>query len=284
MSRLNCIGLMLLMGLAFRLDASSFYARAECGGGGLLQGQNDAQQTSVPNQFVTATIPDACTATASASYSTFKLGTNAGGFAYPPDAAWTGGRAKAEVLIWFGLIDPSRPANAPGTIYLPINYDLTLSAGSNQFAGVGSSAAFLIVDPSNPFTRLLDLVSGQPDTSKCPNRIAAFPACNGRYQGTVTYAIDVQYNTGSASNRVYLDFIADSLDGSVDATHTVTFGNIILPTGVSFSYDSSIGNDNPLGFTAATATSAIPEPATIGLLTAGLLSLAAFRLRIPVRQ
>lgn len=276
MSRVIVIGLMLLAGLATRMDASFLFAGGQCTGRGTLQGQSDFKQTSVPGQFATATLGDQCASSASATYSTFKLGTTAGGFAYPPQATWIEGSAWAEVQIWFGLIDPSRPANSPGTIYLPVNYDVTLTSGANQFAGVGSRADFGIQDPSNPFSPVLYLNSGQPDGSRCPSPLPTFPACNGRYQGTVQYAINVNYNTGNAGNRVYLRFDVSGLDGSSNALNTVTFGNILLPTGADYSYDSNIGN--PLGFTTATSTG-VPEPGTVCMLAAGLLGMGALRRR-----
>lgn len=178
------------------------------------------------------------------------------------------GNALSEWMVAYTLL-----GGTPGSsvdLIVNIAYDVTLSAGAL------TQAEFRMVLNNNslfPFI-IRDATNGLGD--RCDDRAPSQQAdCgagnhNGVYSQTITATV-------APNNRLTLSVQAGLFgSGSVDAFNTVTVQSIIVPNGISWQYQGIAGN--PLNF--QHATTAVPEPATLWLVTTGLAGVVVRRRRV----
>jgi hypothetical protein len=280
----------LLAGLALgllvvpRAEASSVSAFASC----FVSNVNNSQQASAtPGVPATASLssPTACASSAVADYGVLKVSTDLiTGVGYS-------GNASAQFLINFSLTDPTLPAFTPITLAVPVNYHVMMGVTPGGIGGSSNSADFSMFLDSNVSPFYLYHVATSTDVyggNVCPAPQPSLPACNGLHQGTVTAYLNTYINGGlqrlwiTANAAASVNTLGSAF---VDAMNTVTLGNILLPNGVSYAYDSGIAaGTNPANFTYAVTPppgpAPVPEPSSWMLMTGGLgLLLAACRRR-----
>ena len=100
----------------------------------------------------------------------------------------------------------------------------------------------------------------------------------------VTYSGSVSYSVVAESNSITYDFTVTATNGPLSgdvSNGSFTFNSSIIPTGGGVVAASGLSTD--LSFTwdgiAYTASSSVPEPATVALLSLGLAGVAFIRLR-----
>jgi hypothetical protein len=232
-------------------QASSILSATECVTGVVV----DSDIGGIPGQAVSSTATN-CFASASSDFGELKA------FASSTDSG-TSAKGTASWWIDFMLTDPTLGANSPTTIFVPINYDYSLSASAGaSHSGFGMTPDFFTYYASYSS-------SGSPfGGNTCPSPVG-LPGCNGLYEGTVLIPVSALVNT-VLPNSFFLTIAAEAVAGQTDASNTITIGNVILPDSMGFSYPDLAGN--PMNFGHAPS---VPEPATATLVLGGTL-LAAF--------
>jgi hypothetical protein len=238
-------------------QASAILSATEC----IATVYLDSDSSVVAGQTVTSTAAN-CGASARSSFGELKA------YASSTDGG-TSAKGTASWWIDFTLSDPTMGANAATTIFVPINYEYSLSAGS-----VSSSFARFSMT-QDYFTYYASYSSsGNPfGGNTCPAPVG-LPGCNGVYQGTVLIPVSARVNT-TGPNTFFLTIGAEAVAGVSDAFNTITIGEVIVPDSMTWSYSDLSGN--PMGF--RYAPTSVPEPATATLLAGGLLLTAWGRQR-----
>jgi len=211
----------------------------------------------------TNTVTGQCDAFAFTDLASIKLGSST------PTSLY-GGSASVDLYIGFTLINPGVSGVVSFSMFLPVEYDITVDAtNTSGFSGAGLN---MTTDYFNSWG--FDPSNDPLANNRCTSPLSTVPRCDGRYQGTFNIPVaQANYNGGSV-------FVLHVGGGSqnqaqMDALHTITFGPMVLPEGVTFAYDSGV-TGNPLNFQLASNAS-VPEPATFSLFGAALLAFVALR-------
>ena len=175
-------------------------------------------------------------------------------------------QATAEWGINFDLL--GGPTGTPIQLLVSIGYEFSL-----QTVGLGGASFGLALNglfPS-PYTAS---TSGNPFADEgCFDRPLVRPSgtgqCGGARSGIVTTGLNYTFGLNQALSLFVQANVISSTTSSatVDAFNTARILRVIVPDGVQWRYTESQGN--PLNFRNASHT-AVPEPATAGLLGVGV--------------
>jgi hypothetical protein len=176
---------------------------------------------------------------------------------------------------------PSNPTTPTG-VTTPTIYSLaTLGTDLGLSMSVGSTISFTAVGEvcSNPAVQNCNSSSS---TNEVPvSSIVSHPPIEGFFVGSSSLPSGASVTNLSPTG---LDLWTANVVGMFDITAGGT-GNIIIPTGatgIEFAYVDSYYADNSdfshtLGVQANASASGVPEPATYGMMIAGLGALVAFK-------
>jgi hypothetical protein len=173
----------------------------------------------------------------------------------------TGGQpgAFAQVIIDYRYDAALTPANS--------NFNLTFEWGiEGNFPNQGTTNEVLDVKIYSNAVGNLEQCPGVPGPGGVP---AAKPGqCAGSYD-VPNGQIKVNDDFFFGLNKIGGNLEVGAANGTVDAFNTGQIKDIILPTGVTWTYETGV-TGNPLNFQNAGSTSGAPEPGTWGLLAVGL--------------
>jgi hypothetical protein len=198
----------------------------------------------------------------------------------------SGASATSDWQIGFTLSENGLPLNTFVPLTISYSYDFTLSA----FGGFGSPSTGYVVGAAygiagnnasqgNLFEVFQVSATSNADGSveSCKSKIpgAAGPqACLGSYSASGTVTPLTNFHIGD--NRIESEITAGGALGAVDAYNTGLIVGILVPDGVTWTYDPGI-TGNPLNFHYADASSATPEPAGFAIFGFGLVVLGVGR-------
>lgn len=180
-----------------------------------------------------------------------------------------GMNAYSEWMVVYGLAGGQ--AGSTVDLVVTLAYDVTV------IAGLGTAGFRMVVN--NDFFGPYDIRTTTDGFlgDSCFDRPGqnALGACAGNHNGTVSRIIQATINP---NNRLTL-LVSASTFGSAtaDAFNTVTVQSVIVPDGISWSYNGLAGN--PLNFQYAPDTSGVPEPAGVVLAGLGLIAAGTLRRR-----
>ena len=175
---------------------------------------------------------------------------------------------------------------SPGGTSVPTIYSLaTLGTDLGLSLSAGSTVSMVAVGQVcyNPNVQLCGGSSSANEKSVSPASGWTFPPIEGFFVGSTSAP------TGSHTTNLSptgLDEWTSNITGMFDITGTPGTGNIVIPvgtTGIEFAFVDSYYVDNSdfsgtLGVqVSAAGQSSVPEPATYGMMIAGLGALVAFK-------
>jgi hypothetical protein len=173
----------------------------------------------------------------------------------------SGVQAATEWMVVYTLT-----GGTPGTaveFLLSIDYDVSVSVSGSSFAGFR-----MVLNGDVYFPYDINTTGNGFASDSCFDRPGqtALGACAGRHTGTITRTVSASIGP---NNRLGLSVGAGTFgSGAVDAYHTITVAAVTLPNGIGWEYQGVAGN--PLNFRNASDASAVPEPAALQLMGAGL--------------
>lgn len=224
-------------------------------------GTNSSSTT--PGVAAAVSIAGQCETSAFSDFSTIKMGSDT------LSSTTYGGSVNVDLYIGFYLTNPNVSGVVPISLSFPVVYDITISATNTPgFSGAGLN---MTTDFFNSFG--FDTSNDQFVNNRCPTPLSTLPRCNGRYQGTFAIPVlQANYN-GYSEFRLHVGGYSQNL-ALLDALHTISFGPVVLPDGVTFAYDPGV-TGNPLNL--QIAPTAVPEPAAALLVIPALLALVISR-------
>ncbi len=192
--------------------------------------------------------------------------------AYAAGSGSTSAQAESAWTVTFNLLGV--PAGTPVPIIVNVAYEHSILA-----SGPGSAANFYIRFNGDNFSRAaLSYTSTIGfDSDFCPELPGARPLgeCAGAHSGVASRTL--QYSGGpnqSLSVAVALGIFGS---GVSDAFNTARVSSIVIPDGTIFQYTDLSGNPLNVMTASEAAMNAVPEPATMGLLAAGIGTMLVVR-------
>lgn len=181
------------------------------------------------------------------------------------------GSAGTEWMVRYTLTGGT--VGTPVNLLVQIDYEVDMAV-----SGVNQESNFRMVlnyDTFGPFD--ISLRTYAFFGSEC--REYTGPCEPGFHRGT--WSRNVWAAIGS-TNRLALNMGVSTSSGIVDASHTVRILRIIVPDGITWSYEDGLAG-NPLNFQYAgdPPTSEVPEPGTYLLSAVGLAGIGVLRRRQP---
>jgi len=174
-------------------QASSINATATCGTGDPVTGivTSDIHVSITPGVGTSASQPT-CTNLALADYGVLKV------YSASTDK-YTTSQGSAAFSIDFFLNDASLGNNVQTTIYVPIVYDFSLTAGTSGYAEFSMTQDYITryaqtSSYDNPF-----------GGNNCPNPAPTIPSCNGTYSGTILLPVSARINSTFGPNHFFLE-------------------------------------------------------------------------------
>lgn len=180
-----------------------------------------------------------------------------------------GMNANSEWQVSYGLT--GAPIGSQVDLLVTFGYDVTVSAGAgeagfNMVVNNDFFGPYRIRTTTDPY--LGDVCFDRPGN-------VVVGSCAGNHNGTVSRTIQA---TIAPNNLLTLLVSATSFGvATSDAYNTVTVQSIIVPNGISWSYNGLAGN--PLNFQYAPDTSGVPEPGSVALAGLGLIAVDFWRRR-----